>query len=177
MRRGEDEIRERIVLLYDRYLPVVYGFARNRLQAADAEDVAAEVFRTALQKLRAEPDVELTKAWFLTVTRNLVIDRWRRDLRWEGRLQVASTPGGPIFGPIFRTENAGSATLYGAEAELLFQATPNDLISANLQYLHTKYDELDYQFYSTTGAPPVLGCPTSITTQTGASPQWQAVRR
>ena len=90
MRRGEDEIRERIVLFYDRYLPVVYGFARNRLQAADAEDVAAEVFRTALQKLRAEPDVELTKAWFLTVTRNLVIDRWRRDLRWEGRLQVVA---------------------------------------------------------------------------------------
>jgi iron complex outermembrane receptor protein len=88
-----------------------------------------------------------------------------------GPVQVASTPGGPIFGPIFRTENAGSATLYGAEAELLFQASPNDLVSANLQYLHTKYDELDYQFYSTTGAPPVLGCPTSLTTQTGASPQ------
>lgn len=88
MRRGENGNRERIVLLYDRYLPVVYGYARNRLQEADAEDVAAEVFRTALQKVQAEPDVELTKAWFLTVTRNLVIDRWRRDLRWEGRLAV-----------------------------------------------------------------------------------------
>jgi iron complex outermembrane receptor protein len=54
---------------------------------------------------------------------------------------------------------------------MLFQATPDDLLSANVQYLHTNYDALDYQFYSTTGAPPVLGCATSLTTQIGASPQ------
>ncbi|MEG3178868.1 TonB-dependent receptor [Sphingomonas sp. RB3P16] len=83
--------------------------------------------------------------------------------------QVATTPAGPIFGPIYITENAGSATIYGAEAELLFQPTHDDLLSINLQYLHTKYDALNYQYYSTTGAAPVVGCPTTLTTAIGAS--------
>jgi iron complex outermembrane receptor protein len=88
-----------------------------------------------------------------------------------GPVQVATTPGGPIFGPVFTTENAGQATIYGAEFELQWQPTRHDVFVANLQYLHTNYDELNYQFYSTTGAPPVLGCATTLTTQTGASPQ------
>ncbi len=83
--------------------------------------------------------------------------------------QVATTPAGPIFGPIYITENAGSATIYGAEAELLFQPTRNDLLSANVQYLHTNYDSLNYQYYSTTGIAPVVGCPTTLTTAIGAS--------
>lgn len=87
-----------------------------------------------------------------------------------GPVQVASTPGGPIFGPVFLTENAGAATIYGAEAELLFQLTPDDLLSANLQYLNATYDELTYQFYSTSGAAPVIGCAVTPTTLTGASP-------
>ena len=86
-----------------------------------------------------------------------------------GAVQVATTPGGPIYGPVFLTENAGAATIWGAEAELLFRATPNDLISANLQYLNTNYDALTYQFYSTTGAQPVVGCPIALTNQTGAA--------
>ncbi len=88
-----------------------------------------------------------------------------------GPVQVATTPAGPIFGPVFRTENAGSATIYGAEAELLFQLTPNDLFSANLQYLKTNYDELQFQVYSTSGASPVIGCAVSPTTLVGTAPQ------
>ena len=88
-----------------------------------------------------------------------------------GPVQVATTPGGPIFGPVFLTENAGQATIWGAEFELQWQPTRNDVFVANLQYLNTNYDELLYQFYSTTGAPPVLGCAVTPTTLTGASPQ------
>lgn len=88
-----------------------------------------------------------------------------------GAVQVATTPGGPIFGPVFATENAGAATIYGAEAELQFQPTRNDLFTANVQYLHARYDSLQYQFYSTGGAAPVVGCATALTNQTGASPQ------
>ncbi|OYY91635.1 MAG: TonB-dependent receptor [Sphingomonas sp. 28-66-16] len=87
-----------------------------------------------------------------------------------GPVQVAATPGGPIFGPVFTTENAGAATIYGVEAELLFQPTRNDLFSANIQYLHTNYDTLKYQFYSTDGSAPVVGCPATPTTQIGATP-------
>jgi RNA polymerase sigma-70 factor (ECF subfamily) len=78
----------RFEALYERELPTVYGYARARLAEADAEDVTAEVFRAALQRLRANPDVELTRSWFLTVARNLIIDRWRRNARWEERAAV-----------------------------------------------------------------------------------------
>lgn len=86
-----------------------------------------------------------------------------------GPVQVASTPAGPIFGPVFLTENAGAATIRGAEVELLFQPTPDDLFSANVQYLDAKYDDLRYQAYSTTGPAPVIGCAVTPTSQIGAS--------
>lgn len=87
-----------------------------------------------------------------------------------GPVQVAATPGGPIYGPVFLTENAGAATISGIEAELLWQPVPNGLLSLNLQLLDTKYDQLRYQAYSTTGQPPVLGCQIAPTTLRGASP-------
>lgn len=88
-----------------------------------------------------------------------------------GPVQVATTPGGPIFGPVFTTENAGQATIYGAEFEVQWQPTRSDVIVANLQYLHARYDALNYQSYSTSGAAPVLGCAATLTTQIGAAPQ------
>ncbi|SFK40029.1 iron complex outermembrane recepter protein [Caulobacter sp. UNC279MFTsu5.1] len=87
-----------------------------------------------------------------------------------GAVLAASTPGGNIYAPLFKTENAGKATIYGAEAELLFQATANDLVSANLQYLHARYDELRYQAYSPTGVAPAVGCSATVTSLTGTSP-------
>lgn len=87
-----------------------------------------------------------------------------------GPVQVASTPAGPVYGPIFLTENAGAATIAGLEVEMVFQPTSSDQFSANIQYLDAKYDELKYQAYSTTGATPAIGCPITPTTQIGASP-------
>lgn len=87
-----------------------------------------------------------------------------------GPVQVASTPAGPIFGPIYMTENAGAATVAGVELEMLYQPTASDMFTANIQYLDASYDELEYQAYSPSGAPPVIGCPTSRTSQIGASP-------
>jgi RNA polymerase sigma-70 factor (ECF subfamily) len=78
----------RLKALYDELLPVVFGYARSRLSEADAEDVTAEVFRAALEQLCADPDAELTRSWFLVAVRNRIIDRWRRQLRWDGRLEV-----------------------------------------------------------------------------------------
>lgn len=86
-----------------------------------------------------------------------------------GAVQAATTPAGPIYAPLFMTENAGKATIYGAELEAMFQATARDLLSANVQYLHGQYDELRYQAYSTTGPAPAIGCATTLTSQTGAS--------
>jgi iron complex outermembrane receptor protein len=87
-----------------------------------------------------------------------------------GAALAATTPGGAIYAPLFKTENAGKATIYGAELETLFQAGAHDLLSANVQYLHARYDELRYQAYSTTGPAPAVGCSTTLTNLTGTSP-------
>jgi iron complex outermembrane receptor protein len=87
-----------------------------------------------------------------------------------GAALAASTPAGNIYAPLFKTENAGKATIYGLEGELLFQITGDDLVSANVQYLHGQYDDLKYQAYSTTGPAPAVGCPVTLTSQVGTSP-------
>jgi len=76
----------RLATLYDEMLPIVYGYARTRLPVADAEDVTAEVFRSAAEVLRADPDALLCRAWFVTAARNRIIDFWRRESRWRARL-------------------------------------------------------------------------------------------
>jgi len=85
-------------------------------------------------------------------------------------VQVASTPNGAIYGPVFATENAGAATLYGAEVEMLWKVVRNGTLSLNVQYLHTKYDNLAYRAYSTTGPAPVIGCAVTPSSLIGASP-------
>lgn len=40
--------------------------------------------------------------------------------------------------------NAGSATLYGADAEIKFKATPADLLSAGVEFLHSRFDSFTY---------------------------------
>ena len=87
-----------------------------------------------------------------------------------GPVQVASTPAGGIYAPVFLTENAGSAKLYGVEAELLFKPTPHDMFSADIQWLHARYKTFAYQAYSTSGATPVEGCGVTPTGLIAATP-------
>lgn len=87
-----------------------------------------------------------------------------------GPVQVATTPSGPLYGPVFLTENAGGATIWGLETELLWQPTRRDLLSLNVQYLNTEYEELLYQAYSTSGAAPYNGCSVAPTALVGTSP-------
>ncbi len=87
-----------------------------------------------------------------------------------GPVQIATTPGGPIYGPVFLTENAGKATIQGLEAELLWRVLDNGLFSLNFQYLDTEYDDLAYQAYSPSGVPPAVGCAVTPTTLIGATP-------
>jgi RNA polymerase sigma-70 factor (ECF subfamily) len=80
--------RSRLETLYTEHVTSVFGYARSRLSEADAEDVTADVFRSAAERLGVEPDLHLTLPWLLTATRNRIIDRWRHQLRWDGRLEV-----------------------------------------------------------------------------------------
>ncbi|CAM4187436.1 TonB-denpendent receptor [Novosphingobium lubricantis] len=55
------------------------------------------------------------------------------------------------------TENAGAAEIYGAEVELLWQPTNADRLSANAQYLHSKYNSFVYTQTILTG-PAQTAC-------------------
>lgn len=68
-----------------------------------------------------------------------------------------TTPSG-VIAPGGTTVNAGQATMYGAEIDLRFAATPRDMISANIQYLKAEYDELVYDALSASGGPIRSGC-------------------
>ena len=88
-----------------------------------------------------------------------------------GPTQVGTTPGGPIYGPVFLTENAGQATIYGLEASMKAQVSRNGLLSVDVQYLNTEYDKFQYLAYSTSGPAPVVGCDIAPTSLIGAAPQ------
>ena len=87
-----------------------------------------------------------------------------------GPVELTTTPGGTIYGPVFMTENAGQATIQGLELELLWQVFDQGLFSANFQYLDTEYDELQYQAYSPSGVAPAVGCTVTPTSLLGTTP-------
>jgi RNA polymerase sigma-70 factor (ECF subfamily) len=84
----ESTAAARLRELYEELLPVVYGYARSRVSEADAEDVTAEVFRAAAERLRDDPHALLSRGWLLTAARNRIIDMWRHRMRWDGRIEV-----------------------------------------------------------------------------------------
>ncbi len=149
------------------YATVATGFKSGILYSALGDNFSAPERMTAY--------TVGSKNRFLDNTLQLNLEAFYWDYKDQqvshlAPVQVASTPGGPIFGPVFKTENAGSATIYGLETELLWQPSRADLFSVNLQYLHTKYDDLRYQAYSVTGPAPVIGCAVAPTSLIGASP-------
>jgi len=86
-----------------------------------------------------------------------------------GPVQVATTPGGPVYAPVFLTENAGAAKLYGIEAEVLFKPTSDDLFTADIQWLHARYKSFGYLAYSSSGATPAVGCAVTPTSRLAAT--------
>ena len=51
------------------------------------------------------------------------------------------------------TTNAGQATLYGANLDIVFKPTATDQLNLAVEYLHSRYDEFRYRVY----APPPFG--------------------
>lgn len=58
------------------------------------------------------------------------------------------------------TANAGKSRIYGAELEVRFAPSRNDMFHLNLQYLDGKYNNLTTSNFSPTGAPVTTGCAT-----------------
>lgn len=96
-------------------------------------------------------------------------DYTNQQITHLGPVQVATTPGGAVYAPVFLTENAGAARLYGVEAELQFKPTPDDLFAADVQWLHARYRRFAYRAYSASGAAPVLGCAVNATAEIAAT--------
>ncbi|MBU0554906.1 MAG: TonB-dependent receptor [Alphaproteobacteria bacterium] len=87
---------------------------------------------------------------------------------WKYKDQQFSQFGYDLGNPpstVFLTRNIGDSTIKGIDVDVEFLATENTLLSANVQYLDTKYDSFVY-FAPNQGLPPNTTCPFSPTTQT-----------
>ena len=83
----------RLLALYDRALPQVYGYLAARVNdAAVAEDLTGETFLAAVRAVREHKVADLTIAWLMTVARNKLVDHWRRRAREERTLELATAP-------------------------------------------------------------------------------------
>jgi RNA polymerase sigma-70 factor (ECF subfamily) len=70
----------------------VYSYASARLGATDGEDVTAEVFHAAVVAFRDGREAQVTPAWLMAVTKNKVIDRWRRAERRKAKAHLLLVP-------------------------------------------------------------------------------------
>lgn len=87
---------------------------------------------------------------------------------WKYKNQQFSQFGYDLGNPpstVFLTRNIGDSSIKGIDVDVEFLATENTLLSANVQYLDTKYDSFVY-FAPNQGLPPNTTCPFTPTTQT-----------
>jgi RNA polymerase sigma-70 factor (ECF subfamily) len=92
---------EHFELLYEAYFPRVYRFALKRLgDAAEAEDVAQDVFMTVFRVLPSYQGQSSLLVWMFGITRNTVNRRFRKKrprlepLDEGGALDVAGVEAG-----------------------------------------------------------------------------------
>ena len=73
--------------LFQRHHADVYRYCVRRVDRADAEDTAAEVFAVAWRRFDQIPDTDMAKAWLLAVARRVVGNQYRGKAR-RGRLSA-----------------------------------------------------------------------------------------
>ena len=78
--------------VYHTNVDLVYSYAAARLGASEAEDVTSEVFHAAIVAWRDGRSAQVTPAWLMAVTKNKVIDRWRRAERRKAKAHLLSVP-------------------------------------------------------------------------------------
>jgi len=82
--------------LYDRALPVVYGYLVSRVgDPATAEELTSEVFLAAVAATGRPGAAPIDTPWLVGVARHKLVDHWRRREREQRRLAaVAAEPTG-----------------------------------------------------------------------------------
>jgi len=79
----------RLLALYDRALPQVYGYLAARVDDTSvAEDLTGETFLAAVRAVQQNKVPDLTIAWLVTVARNKLVDHWRREAREARNLRA-----------------------------------------------------------------------------------------
>ncbi|MFO7278233.1 MAG: TonB-dependent receptor [Pseudomonadota bacterium] len=86
-----------------------------------------------------------------TLQANFEAFYWKYDDKQERYL--GATPAGTTG---LLTTNAGEATLYGLNVDLLYRPTVNDTLRFAVEYLHSEYDSFVYNVYNPSIAGPVL---------------------
>jgi RNA polymerase sigma-70 factor, ECF subfamily len=87
----------RLLALYDRALPQVYGYLAARVSDRTvAEDLTGETFLAAVRAVQDGKVPDLTIAWLVTVARNKLVDHWRRLEREARGLRLANDPDAEI---------------------------------------------------------------------------------
>lgn len=85
--------------VYRANVRLVYGYAAARLGRSEGEDVAGEVFQAAATAFAGGRADHVTAPWLMAVTRNKVIDRWRRAERRMAKAHLLE-PVGEVVGPL-----------------------------------------------------------------------------
>jgi RNA polymerase sigma-70 factor (ECF subfamily) len=82
---------ERLLALYDRALPQVYGYLVRRVgDAATAEDITSETFMAAVTAIERGTVERVEVAWLVGIARHKLADHWRRQAREERGLRVVA---------------------------------------------------------------------------------------
>ena len=82
-----------LLALYDRALPVVYGYLFDRCRdRATAEDLTSETFLACVAAMKRPSGQVVSIPWIVGVARHKLVDHWRRLAR-EERLLTAVEGG------------------------------------------------------------------------------------
>ena len=106
---------EKLLVLYDRELPEVYGYLLHRCgDATLAEDLTSEVFLAAARSVHDGSLPDLTVAWLIAVARNKLVDHWRRRTREATKLRLLQVDPPPrnTIPPDCLEEGRALATLH-----------------------------------------------------------------
>lgn len=86
--------------LYDAHFGAVLAYCLRRVDHADAQDAAAEVFTIAWSKLAEAPPEEKRRSWLYGIAYRVIGHQWRsRSRRRRLRDRVAAVPSNPASSP------------------------------------------------------------------------------
>ena len=152
---------ERSVWIRD-HLDAVYRFARRRLSAADAEDVAAEAFQALFEAGARGVRVEDPASYLFGAARRRTADRLRRRARghetsalpdgWEGFCDRPLPPESAADGELAEAVHVALGLLVRADRDLLLARYRDGVTTADLaERLATTGKAVEMRLYRARG--------------------------